>query len=310
VKQVAVTGAGGFLGAALLTRLAAEPVQVRALVGPPAAPVPPLPAGVDARHGEIDQLPAVAELVRGCDTVFHLAGPASVAASFDAPAEFARVHVAGTATLLEACRHAGVARIVHVSSAEVYGAPQWLPVDESHRLQARSPYAAAKIGAERMIEAFALAHGAAVTVLRPFSIYGPRQSRGGVIAHILGQLRRGDAVELAAPEVVRDFCFVDDVAEALVAAAGAPASGLRVFNVASGSGITLAALARAAALAAGRDLPVRARAAGADRPRAAGLDALVGDRARIEAALGWRPRTALADGLRRTLAWFRTSEDA
>jgi nucleoside-diphosphate-sugar epimerase len=310
MRRAAITGAGGFIGAALVRRLVADGVHVRALLGPRGAVVHPAPAGVETLAGEIDDADVVSSLVAGCDTLFHVAGPASVAASFDLPQEFARIHVGGTATVLEASRRAGVGRVVHVSSAEVYGAPERTPVDESHRLQARSPYAAAKIGAERMVESYRIAHGVAATVLRPFSVYGPRQSAGGVVAAVVRQVIRGEAIELADLAPVRDFCFVDDVVAAMLAAAVAPPTdGDTTLNVAGGVGVSIAELARAAAKAAGRELPIRARER-SDRPRAADIPALVADTSRIRSSLGWRAETGLVDGLRRTIEWFRTTEDA
>jgi nucleoside-diphosphate-sugar epimerase len=306
VSRIAVTGAGGFLGGAVVRRCLAGGATVHALVGPADAAAHALPPEVESCHGQIDAAPVIAALVERCDAVIHLAGPASVAASFDVPAEFARVHVAGTATVLEACRRAGVKRVAYVSSAEVYGLPERQPVDETHRLQARSPYAAAKIGAEQLAESFTIAYGMEITRLRPFSVYGPRQSRGGVVSSILHQLLAGDVVRLAAPELVRDFCFVDDVPDPIVPAATAP-RGPAILNVATRSGTSVAALARAAAAAVGRTVeivPVERR----DRPLRADIACLVGDATRLRAELGWRPRTSLVDGLRRTLEWFSTSE--
>lgn len=310
MRLAAVTGAGGFIGSALVRRLVRDGVGVRALVGPEGAKTHPVPPTVERIEGEIDRLEVVARVVAGCDVVFHVAGPASVVASLDVPAEFARIHVAGTATVLEASRRAGVARFIHVSSAEVYGVPKLNPVHESHRLQARSPYAAAKLGAERMVESFRFAHGLEATILRPFSVYGPRQSAGGVVTRVVQQVLTADAIELADLTPRRDFCFVDDVVDAMVLAANRRAvDDDPTFNVASGVGVTIGELARAAAAAAGRDLPVRARPTDGP-PRRADIHELIADTSRIRTALGWTPRTALVDGLRRTIEWFRNSEDA
>src|SRR5262249_40598351 len=147
-------------------------------------------------------------------------------------AEFARVHVGGTATLLDASRRAGVRRFVHVSSAEVYGRPETSPVSEGHRLEARSPYAAAKLGAEAMVGAHRPGGDLETVVLRPFSVYGPRQSPGGVVAAILAQALDAPSVELHDPDAVRDFCFVEDLAEAVLAAAAADPRAA-VYNVGS-----------------------------------------------------------------------------
>ncbi len=156
---LAVTGAGGFLGASLVRMLAGSGQPVRALMGPPGSVGHPPPDGVEVCHAEIDDARAMGELVDSAAAVIHLAGPPSVADSFQRPAEHARVHVTGTATILQACRNAGVGRIVYISSAEVYGQPQVESVDERHRLQARSPYAAAKIAAEHFIRAHIMAGG-------------------------------------------------------------------------------------------------------------------------------------------------------
>jgi len=134
--------------------LARKGARVQAIIGPPneAARIPSKAASV--AQADIRETAAIRKLVAGADAVVHLAGPSSVAASFENPAHYVRVHTEGTAALLAACRAEGVRKLVYVSSAEVYGRPLHTPVDEDHPLSARSPYGAAKIGAEKMIEAF------------------------------------------------------------------------------------------------------------------------------------------------------------
>jgi nucleoside-diphosphate-sugar epimerase len=302
-RRMAVTGAGGFIGSALVRRLVAEKVEVHALLGPPDTPVIAPPTGVKALHGEIDHPDCLAALLDGVDVVFHLAGPASVASSFAAPVEFARIHGVGTAAVLAACERARVQHVVYLSSAEVYGRPLRNPIDETHRLQACSPYAAAKLAAEHFLEAHHLAHRLSITVLRPFSVYGPRQSPHGLVAAILRQLDRGE-VRLADLRPVRDFCFVDDVVDAAVrAAAVRPTAWHLVLNVGSGVGTSVETLARLMVQLRGGDAQVIGGDE-VDRPVDSVILQRVADTSRIRTLLGWEAKTSLESGLRQTLAWW------
>lgn len=111
---------------------------------------------------------ALRELLEDTEAVIHLAGPPSVVASFEWPAEAVRIHAAGTAALLQACVHCHVRRVVYISSAEVYGSPEGDFVREDHPLRPRSPYAAAKIGAEKLVEAYGSSFDIETVILRPF----------------------------------------------------------------------------------------------------------------------------------------------
>jgi nucleoside-diphosphate-sugar epimerase len=233
----------------------------------------------------------------GADAVIHLAGPPAVGGSFDDPVTYANVHTAGTAALLDACRRANVDNVVYVSSAEVYGRPRTDPVAESHPLEARSPYAAAKIGAEQMVRAFDHAYGRQSAILRPFSVYGPRMGRHALIPAIVGQLSADGPMRLADLRPERDYVHVDDVTRAIVAAARSARTETTVLNVGSGSGTSVRALAQLAMQLADVDRPLEENIA-ARRPGNADILRLVADRRLAASVLRWEPQISLEAGLR------------
>src|SRR5204862_661000 len=127
-----------------------------------------------------------------------------------------QTNVDGTLNVLEACRRAGVTRLVHTSTSEVYGTPESLPIRETHPLRAQSPYAATKVAADQLAISYHLSFGVPVTVLRPFNTYGPRQSTRAVTATILSQLLDGRAtLQLGRLDTRRDPTLVRDVAARL-----------------------------------------------------------------------------------------------
>jgi UDP-glucose 4-epimerase len=306
--RVFITGAGGFLGHAVLNRGTQLRHEMRAHLGPPGfhgiRPGPDVPTV----HADIEDVDALRSLAAGADVVVHLAGPAAVAASFDDAAEYLRAHVLGTEAIVRLCRTLDVPRLVYVSSAEVYGQPPRSPVPEDAPLRPRSPYGAAKVGAEGVVGAAVRAQGLDAVVLRPFSVYGPGMRATSVVGSIVTQALAGDEIQLFDTRVVRDFCLVDDVAEAVWVACTTvpPLTGLRVYNVGSGRGTSMAELARTAFAVLARSGRVTQRA-GQDRPAAADIVELVADVAAARRDLGWRAETPLPIGLRRTLDWWKAA---
>jgi nucleoside-diphosphate-sugar epimerase len=303
-KVILVTGAGGFIGSALVTALLGCGARVRALAGAPGDAVRALPKEVTAMRGEITDPLAVSELMAGADVVIHLAGPPSVARSFDQPAEYARIHVAGTATVLDACRRSAVRRLIYISSAEVYGRPQTNPVAEDHPLQARSPYAAAKIGAEKLIESFVLAYAMPVIILRPFSVYGPGLSSESLIAAILRQAERSECVRLASLKPVRDYCYIKDLSAAIVRACAIKDASVGAINIGSGSGASVSQVASLILKIIGRKLTVL-EDADRQRPARSDIHHLVADTRKARAVLGWSPAYSLEWGLQETIDQMR-----
>jgi UDP-glucose 4-epimerase len=305
-RPVLVTGAGGFVGAAVVRRLVALGARVRAWLGPEPAPgLQQPPPGVAVDHGDIADAAAIDRQLDGVACVYHLAGPASAAASFAAPAAYLRVHAAGTAAVVERCLAHGTPRLVHVSSAEVYGVAA-APVDEDQPRAPRSPYGIAKLAAELCLETCAPAgSGVVATIVRPFSVYGPGASPASLIGTVIAAVLRGESPVLADLRPVRDYCFLDDAADGIVRAGCREGAAPRAYHLATGRGVSVRDVAHAVLRAAGRtDLTVHERAA--DRPPGALTLARVGDPARARDELGFRAEIGLDEGLGRTLDAVRT----
>jgi len=304
-STILVTGAGGFIGSAVVLELTARGAGVTALLGPPGANANAPPAGVVSAYADIRDQRALSGCLEGAQIVVHVAGRASVHESFAEPADYASMHVVGTATLLEASRRAGARRFVYVSSAEVHGRPESNPVREDHPVAARSPYGAAKAAAEQFVQAYMRSSGIDTVILRPFSIYGPRLSLDSLVGSILSQARLGDEIRVFDSRPVRDYCYVSDLARAVANACSERVPSC-VVNVGSGAGVSVAEIVHVASGVLGRPLRVEETSA-RQRSQQAEILRLIADPSRAASALGWSAQTTLEDGLKATLAWLEQS---
>jgi nucleoside-diphosphate-sugar epimerase len=294
IRKIGLAGANGFIGSAILRQLRGLGLSPCTLCGPET----PEADRADYLLCDLTDTKRLMGWVDGLEVVIHAAGPPSVRQSFEMPEEYVRVHVQGTTALLQACRAAQVKKIVYLSSAEVYGRATTNPVAETHRLQPRSPYAAAKIAAEKMIEAYAESFGLSAIVLRPFSIYGPKPTSESLFGTILSMAKQG-FIRLHDLRPVRDYCYVDDVAVAVARACSLPNDGLKFFNIGTGKGTSVADFTQCVLQALGLDLPVieeRSRS----RSQAEILE-LIADATAAQSILGWMAKIDLHDGLRRAI---------
>jgi nucleoside-diphosphate-sugar epimerase len=300
-RKVLVTGAGGFIGPKVVKALVDRGAEVRALLGPLNESVRLLASpSIENCIADICDASEAERLTKGVDIVVHMAGPSSVAASFADPTAFARSHVLGTVTILEACRRNRVGRVVHISSAEVYGRPLAEPVGEDHPVAPRSPYGAAKAAGEHFVRVLASAGHIPAIILRPFNVYGPGAAPEGLFGTILKMARAGEAVTLQDLAPVRDFCYVGDVADAIVKACVAKVDSIETINVGSGVGISVEQFASSVVRALGRDIPIL-QSSEKPRPREAEIYRLIADARRAERLLTWRPETAIDAGIRASL---------
>lgn len=317
MRRVLVTGAAGFIGSHLCGRLAREGFDVVALCrytsrqdeGNLIHLDPEVRGALDVRFGDLRDRDFVGRAVSGTDTVFHLGASISVPYSFVAPREVVMTNVEGTLNVLAAACDAETPRVLQMSSSEVYGTAQRVPIDEEHPLNPQSPYAASKVGADKLVDSFHAAFDLSTVVVRPFNTYGPRQSLRAVIPTVIGQALDGNTVRLGSTSTRRDFVFVTDTVDGLIRIAQADAAVVagRTFNLATGSDVAVQDVVDTVAELLGRELTVHADEPERLRPHRSEVLRLIGDASRVVAAVGWEPRTPLREGLAAVIDWMRTT---
>ncbi|MEU5126905.1 SDR family NAD(P)-dependent oxidoreductase [Streptomyces mobaraensis] len=313
--RVAVTGAEGFIGSHLVEALVADGHRVRAMVQYNSFSsygwLEVLPAevldSVEVVLGDVRDPGSVQDLVKGADTVYHLAALIAIPYSYRAPHSYVETNVTGTLNVLEAVRHLGIRRLVHTSTSETYGTAQTVPITEDHPINTQSPYAASKAGGDRLADSYHASFELPVVTLRPFNTFGPRQSMRAVIPTVIGQVAAGErTITLGDLRPTRDFSFVKDTVAAFRAVGTAPAERVvgRTFNSGTGQEISVGDLVGLIGKIMGTDLDVREDTARV-RPAASEVMRLVCDASRLRAATGWAPAHSLEDGLAATVEFFR-----
>lgn len=312
-KKAFVTGADGFIGSHLVELLVAQGAEVRAMVyynswndrgwlrDVPAQTM----AGVEIFNGDVRDVERVRDGVRGCDYVFHLSSLIAIPYSYEAPRHYVETNVTGALNVLQACRESdSLTRLVHVSTSEVYGTAQQVPIPESHPLVGQSPYSASKIGADKMAESFHLSFGLPVVTARPFNTFGPRQTARAVIPTIASQLLAGRSeLKLGTLTPTRDFNYAADTARGMLALALCKAAEGRVVNIGSGEEWSIGQTVELLCELVGRKVPVVTEQARI-RPENSEVNRLLADNRLITELTGWKSEVPFREGLARTVEWI------
>jgi UDP-glucose 4-epimerase len=311
--RVLVTGGAGFIGSNLTDRLLADGHEVTVVDDLSTGKLanltrarrdPDLPLHFVRLDITSDALDSAVARARP-EVVVHLAAQVDVRASVADPVADAMTNVVGTVNVLQACARHDVDKIVNVSSGgAIYGEPlpEALPVDERHPAAPRSPYAAGKLAAEGYLATFEALHGLRWTSLALANVYGPRQDptgEAGVVALFAAAMLRGDGVTIYGDgEQTRDFVFVGDVVEALVAALEA-GDGARL-NIGTGAETSVNGMfALLAELTGHQGRPRYAP------PRPGELGRIAVDASAAASSLGWKPKVSLREGVAETIEWLQ-----
>jgi dTDP-glucose 4,6-dehydratase len=263
--------------------------------------------------GDVRDADSLQSAIAGQDVVIHLAALIAIPYSYQAPRSYIETNVIGTMNVMEAARRAGVARVVHTSTSEVYGTAQYVPIDEKHPLVGQSPYSASKIGADQVAHSYWSSFGVPVTTVRPFNTYGPRQSQRAFIPSVIVQMLSGaESISLGSLSPTRDLTFVTDTAEGFRAVAEGMGGLGEVFNMGSGFEISMGEVVEMLSEISGRKVAVTEDPARV-RPVNSEVERLWSDSSKIEKAFGWKPahagRDGLYRGLEKTYAWFRDNSN-
>src|SRR3972149_7371254 len=309
-RRVLVTGAGGFIGSHLTERLVENGATVRALVrytsdgrwgwlnhSPPKNEI-------EVVRGDVADLEFVRKAGAGCEVVFHLAAMVAIPYSYQAPRVYGGKNVEGTLNVLQAARAVDVRRIVHTSTSEVYGTAQFVPINETHPLVGQPPYAATKIGADKLAESFYRSFRLPVVTLRPFNTFGPRQSTRAVIPTIITQALASQAIKLGSLTPTRDMNYVANTVDAFIKAAESESAVGQTVNAGSGRDISIGDLAKLICKLVGVEPRMECDEQRL-RPKDSEVERLLADNTRARALIGWKPEVLLEDGLRRTIEWTR-----
>jgi NAD dependent epimerase/dehydratase len=217
-KSVLVTGAGGFVGSHLVEALVQRGAKVKAFVHYNSRNDWGMLEWVDKKvldqvevvSGDIRDLDGIRKIIKNQDIVFHLAALIGIPYSYDNPLDVADTNIQGTLNLLLSAREFGIEKFIHTSTSEVYGTAQYVPMDENHPINPQSPYAASKASADQLALSFYHTYELPVGVIRPFNIYGPRQSARSVIPSIIMQALTKNEIKIGSVSTSRDLTYILD----------------------------------------------------------------------------------------------------
>ena len=317
-NKIFVTGSDGFIGSHLVEELVSQGFRVKALCqynsfnswGWLDSFSENQLNEIEIVSGDIRDFNGLKSLMQGCDSVMHLAALIAIPYSYSSPESYIDTNVKGTLNVVQAARDLNMKRVLVTSTSEVYGTAQYVPIDESHRKHAQSPYAATKIAADEIALSYYRSFGTRVRIIRPFNTYGPRQSFRAVIPTIIGQVLNPECEEifLGNLQATRDFNFVTDTASGFVCMSKNENCDGKALNVASNFEISILDIAKLVMDYLDIHKKISTDASRL-RPKNSEVERLFGSNREFIKLTGWKPEFSGIDGFRKgikkTIEWFK-----
>lgn len=313
--KILVTGSEGFIGSHLVELLAGKGIDVVAAVhynsfGRTGWLEEIIPRkNITVATFDVRDYGMCQRLISGIDVVIHLAALIGIPYSYRAIDSYLETNIFGTKNICQASLDGDVKRVLIASTSEVYGTAKFSPISEEHPLQAQSPYSASKISADAIATSYALSFELPLTIFRPFNTYGPRQSRRAIVANVISQcLSNSECIEVGNLSPTRDFTYVKDTIRAIHELINYNARPGEVFNIGTGTEVSISGLINSIQTIVGTNKPVRQESIRI-RPLNSEVYRLVCDSSKIEKATGFRATTSLIRGLEETIDWVKSREN-
>lgn len=313
-KTALVTGAGGFIGSHLVEMLVKDGFNVKAFVhynskgsqGWLNESQPEILNNLEVFSGDMCDTEFVNNAAKSCDVIFNLGALIAIPYSYAAPRSYVQTNVIGTLNICEAARN-HESRLIHMSTSEVYGTPESVPITENHAINPQSPYAATKVAADQIALSFFRSFGTRVSIIRPFNTYGPRQSQRAIIPTLLSQVLSGSKeIKVGSILPKRDFTYVDDTARALVLAESKKDIDGETIQLGTGETISVGDLIEVIREITGKEFAIK-QDDNRIRPEKSEVEILLSDPSKASNLLGWSPEISLEMGLKKTIQWMESN---
>ena len=310
-KKVLITGAGGFVGSHLVEALVKKGAKVRAFVhynsrndwGMLEDVGKNIQNEIQVVTGDLKDVDCVREAVRGQQVIFHLGALIGIPYSYVNPRDVVDTNINGTLNILTAALDSDIQKVVHTSTSEIYGTAQYVPMDEKHPVNPQSPYAASKLGADLLALSFHRSFDLPVGIIRPFNIFGPRQSARAVIPSIITQALIKRKISLGSGFPTRDLTFVRDTVNGFIDFAECEKTVGEVVNLGSGYEVSINQIINLISNCLEKKIQIQ-REKTRIRPEKSEVERLFSDSSKAKRLFGWHPKTNLKQGIEKTISWF------
>ena len=314
--NILVTGACGFIGSHLVEKLVRQNHNVRAFTFYNARNSYGWLDNIDKRilrdihliSGDVRDYDFLNQQTKKIDIIFHLAALIGIPYSYQAVKSYIDTNITGTYNILNAAKINEISKTFITSTSEVYGTAKKIPILESHLLNAQSPYAASKIGADQLALSFHKSYGLPLTIIRPFNTFGPRQSARAIIPTIITQiLQNKNVIKLGNLTPTRDFTYIEDTVSAFLSAMKAKKISGEVINIGSKFEISIKDILKILNKDFGYHFEVEIDKKRV-RSKKSEVYRLVASNAKAAKFLGWHPKYGSLKGfkkaLQKTIHWF------